>query len=71
MGPLGESLVRGIVLHTSQEAQMVPHRVLPRKLGIDLQYRKASCKPWLTNITEGLVLRWNQAPWLDVCGMLS
>ncbi|CAJ1361172.1 unnamed protein product [Effrenium voratum] len=32
----------------------------PGKLGIDLQYRKASCKPWLTNITEGLVLRWNQ-----------
>ena len=32
----------------------------PRKLGVDLQYRKSSAKPWLTNITDGLVLQWNQ-----------
>ena len=31
-----------------------------RKLGVDLQYRKSSAKPWLTNITDGLVLQWNQ-----------
>jgi len=34
---------------------------LIRKLGVDLQYRKSSAKPWLTNITDGLVLQWNQA----------
>ena len=31
-----------------------------RKLGVDLQYRKSSAKPWLTNITDGLILQWNQ-----------
>ncbi len=33
---------------------------LLRKLGVDLQYRKSSAKPWLTNITDGLILQWNQ-----------
>eukprot|EP00913_Durusdinium_trenchii_P010119 g9491.t1 len=32
----------------------------PGKLGVDLQYRKSSTKPWLTNITEGLLMQWNQ-----------
>eukprot|EP00439_Symbiodinium_sp_Y106_P037387 s1698_g4.t1 len=34
--------------------------VRPGKLGVDLHYRKTSTKAWLTNITEGLVLQWNQ-----------
>eukprot|EP00435_Cladocopium_sp_Y103_P038316 s2018_g10.t1 len=56
-----EDKSRADVLLTLQrpvKRKLTLHR--PGKLGVDLQYRKSSAKPWLTNITDGLVLQWNQ-----------
>ncbi|CAL1127232.1 unnamed protein product [Cladocopium goreaui] len=47
-----------LTLQRPVKRKLTLHR--PGKLGVDLQYRKSSAKPWLTNITDGLVLQWNQ-----------
>ncbi|CAE7428538.1 unnamed protein product [Symbiodinium natans] len=42
-----------------EERTLVLHK--PGRLGIDVNYRKTSAKPWIASVGSGLVAEWNKA----------